>query len=222
MKRIKKYLNLRHVVCCLIMLFGFTVLTAQENPGDTKALINDLALEMFEDTVNKNFEAIINRTHPKVFEFAPKEMMISLFESMFNGGEGFKIDIPNEIPAYKISDIYEGKEGNLTFAFVSYDMKMNMTFIDESFDDEGKEMMVAMMNSQGLDVEFISDNTMKVLQKDQITVFLKEEATNNKWVLINYDTSSPIYSKVLSAELIEQAEAYKQSLTFQSKKKSKN
>ena len=83
-------------------------------------------------------------------------------------------------------------------------------------------MMVAMMNSQGLDVEFISDNTMKVLQKDQITVFLKEEATNNKWVLINYDTSSPIYSKVLSAELIEQAEAYKQSLTFQSKKKSKN
>lgn len=184
--------------------------------------IDGLAKKMFVDLNNLDYDAILDMMHPKVFDIAPKDQMKTLIKSTFEGNEEFAVEIPKEIPDYKVSKVFIGQENNLEYAFVSYDMNMKMTFNNQEFDDEGKEMMTGIMKSQGMEVDFVSNNAMKVLMKDRMTILLKEDATKNKWVMINYDPDSPMFYQILSTELLEKAKEYNQNLLLESKKKSDN
>ena len=77
---------------------------------------------------------------------------------------------------FEVTHLFKGAENNLEYAFVSYDMRMKMTFNNQEFDDESKEMMTSMMKAQGMDITFISNSTMDVLLKDSLTIMLKEDA----------------------------------------------
>jgi len=206
---------------CILFLGTSFLSYGQQNQTSLK-LIDSIAKQMFVDVNNKNFDAILEMTHPKVFDLVPKESMKTVIKSMFEGNDEFSIEIPNEIPDYKLSDVFSADEDNLEYAFLSYDMKMNMTFKGETFEDEAKEMMISMMKTKGMDVEFISDNTMKVLMRDRLTIILNDDNTEKKWVMINYDPDSPLFYQVLSSNLLEKAKEYNQDLMLESKKKREN
>lgn len=209
-----------------ILLFWFILLGcltysyAQETVNTRE--VETVAHKMFVDLNNLDYDAILDMTHPKVFDLVSKEQMKTLFMSMFEGNDEFSVEIPKTIPDYKVSDVYKGKENNLEYAFVSYDMSMKMTFNNQEFDDEGKEMMINMMKVQGMDVAFLSNSTMDVLMRDRVTILLKEDATENNWVMINYDPDSPITYQLLSTDLLEKTKQYRQNLLLDSKKKSDN
>ena len=99
---------------------------------------------------------------------------------------------------------------------------MNMTFHDQKFDEEAKKIMASTMKAQGMDIEFLSENTVKIIMNDRITVILKGDSTKNKWVMMNYDTSSPLVYQVFSTSLLETAKKYREDLLLESKKKREN
>ena len=52
-----------------------------------------------------------------------------------------------------------------------------------------------------------------------MTILIKDESTNNKWAMINYDPDSPLFFQLLSATVIEKAKSYYQDLMIAQKKK---
>ncbi len=192
---------------------------AQEVSEDSIKEIDSMASKMFTDMNNRDYDAIIEMTHPKVFDIVPKETMVSVFKSTLEGNSEFSIEIPKQIPEYKISDVFKDEEGGSDYAFVSYDMEMSMTFNNESFDEETKETMVKMMKMQGMDAEFVSDKTVHLNMLNRMTILIKDESTNNKWAMINYDPDSPLFFQLLSATVIEKAKSYYQDLMIAQKKK---
>lgn len=218
---LKKTTNFKIVLISIIFLVSNLNIFAQSKENVLK-LVDSMALKMFKDMNNRDYDAILDMTHPKVFEIVPKESMKGIFKSMFEGNEDFSIEIPQTIPKYKISEIFEIETDTLKYAFVSYDMEMNMTFNKQEFDEASKETMVAMMKTKGIDVDFVSDNTLAMLMRDRMTIILKDNSTNDKWVMINYDPDSPLFYQIVSSSLLEKAKEYNQSLMLQSKKESED
>ena len=187
--------------------------------GFSQSEIDRLAKKMFVDMNNRDYDAILDMSHPKIFELVTKDQMKDVLKSTLEGNEQFSIEIPKVIPEYKISEIYKEDKDNLQYAFVSYDMSMNMTFNDQKFDEEAKKLMSSSMKAQGIDTEFLSDNTVKITMNDRITVILKGDSTENKWVMMNYDAGSPLVYQLFSSSLLETAKKYKENLLLESKKK---
>ncbi|TYA78650.1 hypothetical protein [Seonamhaeicola marinus] len=204
-----------------IVLFAFLVFNIGTISGQSSE-VRDLVEKMFNDVQNKDFESLLEITHPKVFEIVPKEQMLTLIKNMFEGNDEFSIELPENKPEYFISELFQGKENNLEYAFVNYDMSIKMTFNNQEFDEETKKMMKPMMKAQGMEIEFLSKNAMQVLMKDRLVIILKEEATKNKWVMVNYDADSPLFYQVISSDLLETAKEYKQNLMLETKKSEEN
>ena len=207
---------------CFLILGSVSKNYAQEVGSSSEATIKSIAQKMFVDINNKDFDAILEMTHPKVYDLVPKEQMKSVLVTMFEGTEEFSIEIPKIIPEYKLSKVFKVVDENLEYAFISYDMRMEMTFHNQDFDEDAKEMMIPMMKAQGMEVEFISNNAMKILMKDRLTIIVKDNSTNNKWAMVNYDPDSPLFFQILPSSLIEISKEYKQSLMLESKKENEN
>lgn len=184
--------------------------------------IDKVAKKMFVDMNNRDYDAILDMCHPKLFELVPKDQMKSVFKSTLEGNEQFAIDIPKTIPDYKVSKVFKEDKDNLEYAFVSYSMSMKMTFHNQKFDEETKKLMSSSMKTQGMEANFVSDNAVNVLMNDRITVILKDDSTKNKWVMMNYDSESPIVYQLLPSSLLEEAKKYKENLLLESKKKREN
>ncbi|WP_406683553.1 hypothetical protein N1F78_12800 [Seonamhaeicola sp. MEBiC1930] len=207
---------LKFVLAFSFLLGSVNVISSQNSSKDLSVLVD----KMFSDVINKDFESLLDMTHPKVYDILPRAKMLSVIKMMFEGNEEYSIETAKEAPEYVVSEIYKGKSNNLEYAFVSYDMDMKMTFKSQEFDDEAIKMMTTMMKAQGMDVEFVSSNTLEAIVKNSMTILLKEDATEGKWVLLNYDADSPLFYQVVSSDLVEKAKKYKQDLMLVSKKQS--
>ena len=209
----------RNISITLIVLFLSISLQNHAQDSEKLKVIDSLSLKMFTDMNNKDYDAIIDMTHPKVFEMVPKEAMVTVFKSIIEGNEDFSVEIPEQIPDYKVSKIFTDDDGKTDYAFVSYDMKMTMTFHKEEYNDEMKETMTKMMKLQGMEVEFTSNNSMKVNMPNRMTILINDDTTNNKWAMINYDPNSPLFFQLLSAPVLEKAKEYYQDLMIENKNK---
>ncbi len=197
----------------------FLLLVVVKSYSQTKEL-DLIAKQLFVDMNNRDFDAIVEATYPKVFETVSKEQMKVFIKSVFEGNDQMSIEIPKMIPDYKLSKVFKESKDNLEYAFISYDMKMKMTFNGLEFDDEKKKMMTGIMKAKGMNVKFSSNNSMDVLMKDRVTILLRDDLTNNKWKMMNYDPDSPLFYQTTPAVLIEAGKKYKQNLLFESKKDS--
>jgi hypothetical protein len=210
LKLVKKY-SFNFLVCFLLTsVSGFS----QE--------LNEIANKMFVDMNNRDYDAILDMTHPKVFDIVSKEQMKTVLKSTLEGNSEFSIEIPKQTPEFKVSEVYKEEKDDLSYAFVTYDMTMKMTFHKQTFNDESKEMMKGVMQSKGMDVTFVSDNSMSVLMNNRMTIILKDTSTKGKWVMINYDPDSPLMDGILSKSLLETAKGYQQDLMLESKEKKQN
>ncbi|WP_298553382.1 hypothetical protein [uncultured Algibacter sp.] len=212
-----KTITFKSVLFSFMMLLCATAFS--QSNEETLKQIDKIALKMFTDMNNRDYDAIIEMTHPKVFEIIPKESMKDVFKSMFEGNEEFSIDVPKTIPKYKLSKVFINEKDSLKYVFVSYDMAMKMTFHKQEFDDESKNMMKNVMLAKGMEVSFISNNSMDIFMKDRVTIVLKDNTTNNKWVMVNYDADSPLFYNIVPASLLESAKSYNQDLMIERKKR---
>lgn len=214
-KRIKKLMNynIKHysnlVLSILVIVISLNSF-AQTN-AKTLTQIDSLANKMFVDMNNRDYDAILDMMHPKAFEMAPKDVLKNIFKSTFEGNDEFSVDIPKTIPDYKLSEVFES-EDNLEYAFVSYDMSMKMTFHKQEFDEEAKQMMTTVMKAKGMDVSFLTNNTLSIVMKNRLTIILRDDFTEDKWVMLNYDPDSPLFYQIVPEGISETARVYRQNL----------
>ncbi|GAB4156512.1 MAG: hypothetical protein Tsb0033_07230 [Winogradskyella sp.] len=207
------------IISAVLTIIFFSSLGFSQDSNDSKKVIDSLATKMFVDMNNRDYAAIMDMTHPKVFDLVPRETMISAFKSMLEGNDEFSVEIPDEVPEFNISEVFKDDEEKSDFAFVTYDMEMAMTFKNESFDEAEKDTMIKMMKMQGMEATFESDNTLNLKMLNRMTVLIKDESTENRWAMINYDPDSPLFFQLLSAPVIEKAKSYYQDLMIAQKKK---
>ncbi|KJD33028.1 hypothetical protein PK35_08655 [Tamlana nanhaiensis] len=203
----------------LTLILCFSIAGFSQSDASEVQQIKEIANAMLNDVATKNYDALIDKMHPKVFSIVPKESLKEVFKSTFEGNGMLSIDMSEEKPEFKISDIFNVHD-TLKYAFISYDMKMKMTFKDQEFDEASQDMMKNMMKAKGMDVNFITNNTLDVLANNSMTIALKDKASNNQWTVLNYDADSPLVYQILPSELLEKAKYYKQDLMLESKKKS--
>lgn len=201
------------------ILITFIISLISFNSFAQKNELKQIADNMFEVTNNRNFDALMEMTYPKIFEMVPKEQMKSIFISMFEGTDDMKVDLPKQNPKYKISKVLRDDVSKTDFAFLTYDMTMSMTFLKESFDNSGKEMMIKAFSTQGMDAKFETDKKVNILAPNRMIVFLKNEISKNKWSMLNYDANSPMLAQILPEEVIERSKVYYQTVLLESKKK---
>lgn len=185
-----------------ILISGF--LMAQS--ADQKKILDD-SRSMIELMEKKDYNGILNLTHPAIFDKISREAMMEGFKAMFDGNEEFKIEIGKiDQNAFNTSEVFSGKD-NVKYAFVIYPMKMKMTFLKEKFDDEKKTMMIGMMEAQGMKAKFLDDHTVEI-NKESMTVAINDKSTGNVWKYINYDETNPLYASVIPVEVMKKAKEY--------------
>ena len=96
-----------------IFIIGFLWVSSQafsQNANkETLEELKSMAHQMFVDVNNKDYDAILEMCHPKLFELVPKEQFKSIFKSTLEGNEDFSIEISEQIPAYELSKLYKEK-----------------------------------------------------------------------------------------------------------------
>lgn len=185
-----------------ILISGFLV--AQS--ADQKKILDD-SRSMMELMEKKDYNGILNLTHPAIFEKVGRETMLEGFKAMFEGNEEFKIELGKiDQNAFKASEVFSGKD-KVKYAFVTYPMNMKMTFLKEKFDDEKKTMMIGMMEVQGMKAKFVDDHTIE-MSKESMTVAINDKSTGNVWKYVNYDETNPLYASVIPVEVMKKAKEY--------------
>ncbi|TCK69246.1 hypothetical protein DFQ05_0766 [Winogradskyella wandonensis] len=203
----------------LLLLLAFSSVVANSFAQTNNSELKELSDKMFQYTNDRDFDALLDMTYPKIFELVPKETMKTVFVSMFQGTEEMSVDLPKQNPEYVLSDIYKTENDSTDFAFLSYDMFMSMTFKKQEFDDEGKDMMIKMMKLQGMEASFENNSKVNVKAPNRLVIFIKNEDTKDEWKMLNYDPNSPIFADLLPVDVLEKSMDYYQKLQLESKKK---
>lgn len=185
----------------LILISGF----ALAQSADQKKILADTEsfLELFK---KKDYEGIVNMTHPSVLDKFDKNTMIQGFKSMLEGSEAYKIEIKNaDKSAIKVSDIF--RSNKTQYAFATYPITMIITFMNERLDEAKQNFVLATMKGKGVNAKFINDNTLE-MGKPSMVIALKDKSTGNQWKYLNYDESNTMLLFVVPNDAMKKAKEY--------------
>jgi len=153
---------------------------------DLQSLKPDVA-KMLEASVKQDFETIMDLTYPKLFEVAPRGMLIELMEGMFDN-EAMRIKLDLSEPNSRYSDIktIDGRK----FCIVRYHNRMEMTLKNRD-----KETVAAMVDGikrsgQYETVDFNEENHAIKVGGEAILIAVADNLTDHKWKFINYTEES--------------------------------
>ena len=197
------------VVKSLILSFVLVLATGcGQGQGGADKEVRAITDQMFDLIIDENYDDLMDIMYPKVFDLVPRETMVTVIKSTFSGSEGFTMELPKEAPEYKMSEVFQDSEDDRSYAFAVYDLDAKMTFLDQTFDDEGKQQMKSIMAQQGTDIEFISDDTMKLTMKNSMVILIKDSTTKGKWTMLNYSADSPSFSQMIPSTVADAAKKY--------------
>lgn len=191
---------------CFIFIFliSFAV-TAQQN--DTEQILKD-SKSFIAALENRDYNHFLDLMYPTIFEYINKETFLELIKGVYEGNNEYSVEITDVdkikfTPSEIFTELPETK-----YAFVSYPLSMKMTFQNESFkDEEEKQMMKGLMEMQGMKVDFISDNSLKI-EMHSMTIAINDKATGNTWKYLNHEEDNPHHSMFVSPEILRKAKDY--------------
>ncbi len=183
--------------------------------ADQKKILEDSKafMSLFE---KKDYEGMLDLTHPAIFEKVDRKMMADSFNSLFEGNDEFKMElVETDKNVFNVSDVFTTQD-NTKYAFSTYLMKMKMIFLKESFDDEKKKMMLGLMEAQGMNAKFLNDTTLE-MSKQSMILALNDKSTGNAWKYLNYDEANPLYVSIVPVEVMKKAKEYYANLLIKQK-----
>ncbi|PWN61373.1 hypothetical protein [Chryseobacterium oncorhynchi] len=195
----------------LLICSGF--LMAQS--ADQKKILEDSKafMSLFE---KKDYEGMLDLTHPAIFEKVDRKMMADSFNSLFEGNDEFKMElVETDKNIFSVSDVFTTQD-NTKYAFSTYLMKMKMIFLKESFDEDKKKMMLGLMEAQGMNAKFLNDTTLE-MSKQSMILALNDKSTGNTWKYLNYDEANPLYVSIVPVEVMKKAKEYYANLLIKQK-----
>ncbi|MCQ9640569.1 hypothetical protein MP478_14375 [Chryseobacterium sp. WG14] len=183
--------------------------------ADQKKILEDSRsfISLFQ---KKDYDGMLNMTHPAIFEKIDKQTMIDGFKKMFEKNDEFEIEmVDTDQTTFNVSDIFTTAD-NTKYAFSSYPMKMKMTFLKEKFDEDKKKIVLGMMETQGMEAKFINDTTLE-MSKQSMILALNDKTTSNTWKYLNYDEANPLYVSIVPVEVMKKAKEYYANLLIKQK-----
>lgn len=163
----------------------------------------------------KNYDKILEMSHPALTEKFERKMLIDAFKMVFEGNDELSIKIdPIDDSKYIASDVFT--EGESRYAFVSFPLNMEMVFKKQKLDEAAKKMLINAMEVQGMKARFVNDSTFQV-SKLSLTLALKDKSTNNLWKYINHDDNNALYTSLVPVEIIKKARSYYSDLLIKQK-----
>lgn len=183
--------------------------------ADQKKILEDSKafMSLFE---KKDYEGMLDLTHPAIFEKVDRKMMADSFNSLFEGNDEFKMElVETDKNIFSVSDVFTTQD-NTKYAFSTYLMKMKMIFLKESFDEDKKKMMLGLMEAQGMNAKFLNDTTLE-MSKQSMILALNDKSTGNTWKYLNYDEANPLYVSIVPVEVMKKAKEYYANLLIKQK-----
>jgi len=203
----------------IFILLACSNLSQAQLNKDNKQL-DRVFLTMYQAIIDKDYDQTLDLLYPRIYDVISRDMMLSVVKSIYEGDENVRMVIKDNIPEYHFSKLYKSEDKTTTYAFVNYDLEMSMVFKNEDYEDsEQRKMIIATMQMAGYEAEFISNNELKVIQKNAIDIFIKDQYTNDQWKTFRYDPKSPLIKQLISINILEDAKVYKEKLVKKSSQK---
>lgn len=191
-----KILFMKALILAGLLLFFGSIAHTQE---DT-ALVNRIN-EMLKITQKKDLEKIMDYTYPKLFDIAPRELMISTLQETYENDE-FIIDLDSVsiitiFPIFNINDT--------SYVKIVHSMLMKMKYKEplDTSDMESKSMLVSI-----LEPKYGAGNVHFDSAANSLNIFMKpdmlgiKDKTSNTWTFITLNDDNPFLLEMLFSEAV--------------------
>lgn len=157
--------------------------------------------KMYKNTVEANYDGMIEDTYPKIFEIAPKEKLREALQNMMNG-DGYTMTVINTPPNFEYGPIKKIGEGS--YCIVKHNLLMKMAFKSPISDEEKKTMTENFKTAlQASEVTFDQKSNSFTINKRADVVAVANKLTNNQWKFINRGPT-PLMEKLLDASVVKE------------------
>lgn len=167
----------------ITLLFTLIFLT-MSGKAQEKSQILPLMEEIIENSIQKNYNAVLDATYPKIFEIASREIMLDIFHSVLKN-EDFVITLlptDNEIEISEIKNIAGGK-----YALVNYNTSMSLKFNNMEGVDHHELVPILQMGFPASKVVYNNDKKAFDVLIRSNNLVISDEFTNGKWMFLNAD-----------------------------------
>lgn len=169
----------------LFLLIGMTSIFAQSEEAMKKG-----AEQAYTATYNMDFEAILDSTYPKIFDFTPREQMAKILDATFQNDE---FRIRHVFPTVKMNftDIKEIEGKKVVVA--TYEGAMRMIF-ETNLSDEDVRVLQANLEATlaGKKVIYEANRNGFLISGPETMIAVSDELTKGEWKYINYDKSQRV------------------------------
>ncbi len=183
------------VFVSLLFFYAFPAY-AQE---DT-ALVNRVS-QLLKYTQSKDLEKIMDYTYPKLFDIAPRELMISTLEETYENDDfNIELDSVNILSIFPVFIVNDTSYVKLTHSML---MKMKYKEPLDTSDMESKYMLVAILEPKyGTgNVRFDSAaNSLNIYMKPDILGI--KDKTSHTWTFITINDENPLILEMLFSQAV--------------------
>lgn len=156
--------------------------------------------KIYDLTIEKKYDAVLNYTYPKIFEIIPKKQFVELMNDALNP-EGMTMTIEKVNPEFTFDDFIIIGEGK--YCIIEHNNKMTMKF-DEELGDS-KEMFLGLVKAsmKNYNVTINEKTEIITLEGKAKMIAISDKLTNGTWKYVNYNGESPMMEKVLGKEVLK-------------------
>lgn len=170
---------------------------AQTDPSLKRRLTEYMAL-----TRSLNFDSLMNYIHPKLFSIAPREQMVAVMKSTFQGDEDIEIRL-DSMETGTISKPFIAEGG--TYTKIAYSMLIRLRMKEEDPEKQANSMMMSLFQSQygKENVRYDAGTRFYMIRIQTFMVGVKD-SESPEWTFLNFKPEDAITARLLPKAVIEQ------------------
>lgn len=187
----------------LIILFTFLIFQealTQDHQNSIKPKLD----QYFQATQNKDWNGVMDMINPKIFSFAPRELMIQLYSQM-ESDAGMQMNFTE----MEVLDIKKGLElSDTTYVPVDYKMTLVINLNPSRYQDSDvlKSMSAGFeVAYAGQDITFDKEQ-MSFTIKVKNTLIASSKLNSGTWFFGEYKPTDPITKLIFPTELLKKLE----------------
>jgi hypothetical protein len=182
---------MKRLLFTLSILFFLVFSTVAQNKEALKVEVE----KMYEASYVLDYDAIINYTHPKLFDLIDKEQMTAVMQNLFEN-EAFRIRFVHPKVSFTYGEFQ--KINGTDYCVINYDNAMRMSFEKKPSDEEIAEMKEKLLASKEYDkVTYEKDRNSFFIEGKSTLIGVLGEATENQWKFVNYSVSQSQLAKMI-------------------------
>jgi len=164
-------------VLSIALLASFTV---QAQMSSEQKEIKTLTADYVDQVIESDWDGVMDRIYPGIFDLVDRETLIMTFEDMLGGASGMKMDF-TEFEISEIGKVNQFKGGK--FSLVDYDMAFTMTFMGDMADDDIINEVVNALRAEDSEVSRIAGKSA-IEVKGPRTMLAINDSVSDGWKFI--------------------------------------